>query len=99
MFDELCSEAETDEEMPDQNPPTSSSDAGHQQSADGSVDVPTEVTSGGTLADNARLEHQPSATISNSCIDVSTSGHNPVVDGSAENVTEKRKPLGKEVFP
>ena len=82
--------------MPDQNPPTSSSDAGHQQSTDGSIDVPTEVTSGGTLADNARLEHP---TISNSCIDVSTSGHNPVVDGSAENVTEKRKPLGKEVFP
>ena len=27
-----------------------------------------------------------------------TSGHNPVVDGSAETVTEKRKPLGKEVF-
>ena len=58
--------------MPDQNPPTSSSDVGHQQSADGFIDVPTEVTSGGTLADNARLEHQPSATISNSCIDVST---------------------------
>ena len=52
-----------------------------------------------TLADNARLEHQQSATISNSCIDVSTSGHNPVVDSSAGNVTEKRKPLGKEVLP
>ena len=75
--------------MPDQNPPTSSSDAGHQQSADGSVDVPTEVTSGGTLADNARLEHQPLATISYSCIDVSTSDHNPVVDSSAENVRNR----------
>ena len=32
------------------NPPTSSSDVGHQQSTDGSVDVPTEVTSGGTVA-------------------------------------------------
>ena len=85
--------------MPDQNPPTSSSDAGHQQSADGSIDVSTEVTSSSTLADNARLEHQPSATISNSCIGVSIGGHNPVVDTSAENVTEKRKPLGKEVLP
>ena len=59
MFDELCSEAETDEEMPDQNPPTLSSDAGHQQSADGSIDVSTEVTSSNTLPDNARLEHRP----------------------------------------
>ena len=87
MFDELCSEAETDEEIPDQNPPTLSSDAKHQQSADGSIDVPTELTSSSTLADNARLEHQPSATIS--CIDVSTSGHNPVVDSSAENVRKR----------
>ena len=92
--------------MLDQNPPTSSSDAGHQQSADGSIDVTTEAASSGnstelscTLADNARLEHQPLATISNSCVDVSTSGHNPVVDSSAGNVTEKRKPLGKEVLP
>ena len=79
--------------MPDQNPPTSSSDAGHQQSADGSIDVSTEVASSGILADNATLVHQPSTTINNSCIDVSTSGHNPVVDSSAGNVTEKRKPL------
>ena len=72
--------------MPDQNPSTLSNDAKHQQSADGSIDVPT---SSGTLADNARLEHQPLATISNSCIDVSTSGHNPVVDSSAENVRKR----------
>ena len=92
--------------MPDQNPSTLFSDAGHQQSADGSIDVSTEAASSGnstefncTLADNARLEHQPSATISNSCIDVSASGYNPVVDSSAGNVTEKRKPLGKEVLP
>lgn len=105
-FDESCSEAETDEEMPDQNPPTSSSDAEHQQSADDSIDVSTEVASSGNsteqlsciLSDNARLEHQPSATNSNSCIDVSTSDHNPIVDSSPENVTEKRKPLSKEVF-
>jgi len=97
LFDELCSEAETDEEMPDQNPSTSSSDAGYQQSADGSIDVSTKVTSSGnstelscTLTNNARLEYQPSAAISNSCIDVSTSDHNPVVDSSAGNVIEKR---------
>ena len=63
------------------------------------ISVSTEVTSSSTLADNARLERQPSATISNSRIGVSTSGHNPVVDTSADNVTEKRKPLGKEVLP
>ena len=105
-FDELCSEAETDEEMPDQNPPTSSSDVGRQQSANGSIDVSTEVASSDnstelscTLPDNVRLEHEPSVTISNSCIDVATSDHNPVVDSRAGNVTEKRKPLGKKVLP
>ena len=101
-FDEFCSEAESDA---DQNPHTSSSDAGHQQSANDSIDVCTEVASSGnstelngTLSDNdnARLQHQPSTTITNSCIDVSTSGHNTVVDSSAGNVIKKRKPLGKE---
>ena len=64
MMNYICSEAETDEVMPDQNPPTSSSDAGHQQLADGYIDVSTEVASSDdstklscTLADNARLEH------------------------------------------
>ena len=103
-FDEFCSEAESDA---DQNPHTSFSDAGHQQYANDSIDVSTETASCGnstdfndTLSDNdnARLQHQPSATITNSCIDVSTSSHNPVVESSAGNVTEKRKPLGKEVL-
>ena len=71
--------------------------AGCQQSTAGTIDVSTEVSSSGnSTSDNARLEHQASGTISDSCIDVSTEVPSPLVDSSAGNFTEKRHRINSE---